>query len=713
MNNENYNAQVHSDVVYKHWQARKDSSGILWLGFDREDSSVNSIHVEVLTELGSILDGVEKHLPKGVIFHSLKKTGFIAGADVKSFSSLKTQEEAMALMQLGQGVFSRIEHLSVPTLAMIHGFCLGGGCELALACQYRVALDDEKTTIGLPEVMLGIHPGWGGCVRLPKLIGIQRAMPLILSGKSLSAKKAQKIGLVDAAVAQRDLKRASLYFIHKQPKSKRLPFLDKVFNASVIRPLLAKKMYHDLKKKVSRDHYPAPFAVVDNWKSVGLDREALAYQREAESITRCMHTPAAKNLVDIFLTRERLKAEAKKTKANIKRVHVVGAGVMGGDIAAWCALKGFEVTLQDRNIQAIAPAIKRAHRLFKRKLKKPRLIQAVMDRLIPDVRGCGVESADVIIEAIYENLSAKSELFRNIEQRARPDAILATNTSSIPLDDIANSMNDPSRLVGIHFFNPVPQMFLVEIVHAPVTDENICQLAASFVVSMGKMPLMVKSQPGFLVNRVLVPYLMEAMRLFEEGVAPEVIDRSAKDFGMPMGPIRLADQVGLDICLSVANNLAEAIGFSIPERLKTLVSQKQLGCKTGHGFYTYKDGKAQKNNKVDHVDNQAEIADRLILSMLNESVACWRKQIVISQDHLDIGMIFGTGFAPFRGGPMHYINSRGIDEIIARLEGFSQRFGDRFAPDEGWAMLLSQAQQADRHVAIEDSQVHAEDAALS
>ena len=410
---------------------------------------------------------------------------------------------------------------------------------------------------------------------------------------------------------------------------------------------------------------------------------------EAISVAQLVSGATAQNLVRVFLLQERLKSLGKGVDFQPKHVHVIGAGIMGGDIAAWCALKGLTVTLQDREPKFIAPAVKRAHALFKKRLKVPHLIQAAKDRLIPDQHGSGVKSADVVIEAIIENKEAKQELFSQIESLLKPDTILATNTSSIPLDELSETLQQPDRLVGIHFFNPVAKMQLVEIVEGENTSQENKNKAAKFCRCIDRLPLPVKSSPGFLVNRILMPYLMEAVKLLEEGVPAQVIDRAATDFGMPMGPILLADTVGLDICLSVAEILGEALGLNVPEALRKKVKAGKLGVKSGQGFYQYKKGKQMKTKvNVDNSDSHSEdIADRLILQMLNESIACLREGVIGNMDLVDVGMIFGTGFAPFRGGPMHYMEQRGRQDIVDRLKELEGQYGERFAADAGWQTI--------------------------
>jgi len=436
-------------------------------------------------------------------------------------------------------------------------------------------------------------------------------------------------------------------------------------------------------EKAAPAHYPAPFALIDLWAEHGGDRERML-QEEGRSVARLLVGETAQNLVRVFTLQEQLKSLGRGGDFTPRRVHVIGAGVMGGDIAAWCALRGLQVTVQDRNHESLARVMKRAYGLFKKKLKQPRLVQAAMDRMIPDKNGMGLKRADVVIEAIFEDIEAKQGLYREIEPLIRPNALLATNTSSIPLETLSEALSRPERLVGVHFFNPVAQMQLVEVVSSPITAPEVARQAAAFVRHIDRLPLPVKGTPGFLVNRVLMPYLLEAVALESEGVPAALIDRAATQFGMPMGPILLADTVGLDICLSVAEILSEQLHGVVPERLRELVAAGHLGRKSGQGFYSYKGGKPDKMALAKEDKIAQEITDRLMFRYFNEAVACLREGVVADAGLLDAGMIFGTGFAPFRGGPMHHIEKAGLPSGRQRLEELEHVYGERFHPDPAW-----------------------------
>jgi len=676
--------------TYKHWRLETDNDQILWLYFDKQGASVNTIDRDVMEELSTIIDHVTSaNSYRGLILASGKKSGFIAGADIAQFGRFKDIDDAVQLLRRGQHIIDRIESLKIPSVAMIDGFCLGGGLEVALGCHYRVAEESAKTRLGLPEVKLGIHPGWGGTVRIPRLAGPMQGLELVLTGRTVSGRAAAKLGFVDAAVPRRHLIRAAKYFVLKKPQRRTATTIQNMLQNQPFRGAIAYLMRRQLKKKIKLEHYPAPFHVLDNWERVGIAGDR-AMEREAKSCGGLFFSDTCENLVRVFFLQEQLKSQAREVKFKAKHVHVIGAGTMGGDIAAWCALQGMKVTLQDRGAEYIAPAMKRAAQLFREKLKENYLVQQAMDRLIPDINGNGIAKADVIIEAIYENLKAKQDLFSLLEKQAKPDAILATNTSSIPLGDINTVLQSPDRLVGIHFFNPVAKMQLVEIVKSDVTNLKIVDKATSFIRSIDRLPLPVKSSPGFLVNRILMPYLLEAVTMLNEGIPATAIDDAMINFGMPMGPIALADTVGLDVCLSVANYLSKYFNNSIPTKLTDLVEVGKLGRKTNSGFYQYKKGKRVNVEKISYTEKvPGEIADRLVLRLLNEAFACLREGVVSSSDFLDAGMIFGTGFAPFRGGPIHYAKTKGIGELFQQYVSQQEQRGGNVEALNSWEEQVS------------------------
>ena len=669
-----------------HWRLARDGDDLAWLCFDRADADTNTLSSGVLTELGTAVEALVKEHPRGLVIYSAKANGFAAGADVREFNQLTDVDATAARIREVHQLFERIENLPFPTVAQVHGFCLGGGLELALACRHIVAAAESSTRLGFPEVMLGLHPGFGGTVRSIRDCGVSRAMDLMLTGRALDARRAFKAGLVDRAVPTRHLDAAARHFaLNRQPRRKPTITM-RAASHRVLRPLVVKLLRRQVTKRVTEQHYPAPYALIKLWQEHGGD-DAAMYGAEARSIANLFTSATSRNLVRLFALQERLKSIGREYPFDGKRVHVIGAGVMGGDIAAWCALRGMQVTLQDREPRFIAPAMKRANKLFTRRVRDKFERLAVHDRLIPDFNGDGLRRADVIIEAIIEDVDAKRELFAQVERQAKPDALIATNTSSIQLSDIASALSDPRRLVGIHFFNPVAQMQLVEIIADEHTHLAARQQAAAFTVAIDRLPLPASSSPGFLINRVLSPYMHEAMLLMEEGVAPVEIDGVAKTFGMPMGPIELADTVGLDICLHVGEILTRAFGGEPSRILRDKVAQKRLGRKTKVGFYEYKKGKVIRPQVEGNPVPRIEIRDRMMLRLLNEAVACLGEGIVADADLVDVGMVFGTGFAPFRGGPLNYACDRGVTEITQRLEAFAAAHGERFKPDARWADL--------------------------
>lgn len=668
---------------YKHWHIDRDAANISWLHLDKANSKVNLLAGEVMEELSAILDTLHTNMPQGIIFVSDKPDSFIFGADIKEFTTLKDRTQAIEFLQRGHDLMNKIEAMPCPTVAMIHGICLGGGTELSLACNYIVASNEDVTKIGLPEIKLGIHPGYGGTQRSIARCGPLPAMSIMLTGRMLAARAAKSMGLIDEIVPLRQLKNAAVDYVMRSPKRKPPALLHRLSAQAWLRPLVAGQLRKQVSAKAKVEHYPAPYALINLWKRYGSNKKQML-QEEIHSVAELAITPTARNLVRVFFLQETLKNLGKQLEFKAHNVHVIGGGIMGGDIASWCAIQGYRVTVQDQDPEHLAATYQRAQVSFKKKYKRNRrAIRDASDRLIMDHRGDGIRTADLMIEAIFEDAEVKRNLYQSIEPLMKPDAILATNTSSIMLEDLSSSLQQPGRLVGLHFFNPVAMMPLVEVIRSVQTDDTVMQKALAFTRDIGKLPLPTRSSPGFLVNRILMPYLLEAVVMVSEGIAPEAIDKAATDFGMPMGPIELADTVGLDICRNVATILSTTLGLALPANLGSMVDDGHLGKKSGQGFYHYQKGKAVKDKNA-HYDNMQELQDRLVFRLLNEAIACWRENIVENDEQVDAGVIFGTGFAPFRGGPIKHIRSEGIELLRTKLNQLEKNFGERYRQDAGW-----------------------------
>ena len=670
-----------------------DDDRVMWIVLDRPDKAVNTVDRSVIEELSALVDRIVAERPAAVVLRSAKPSGFAAGADIQQFVGASTAD-IRSMLEQAHVVLDRLSKVETKTIAVIHGHCLGAGLELALACDIRIAVPDSS--LGFPEVMLGLHPGLGGTYRATAIADPIEAMTMMLTGKPVRARKAKAIGLVDAVVEERHVAAAveAARLGDIQPSGGSLKRT--AFGFRPARALAASQMRKQAAEKAPKAHYPAPYRLIDLWEANGGDAKAMQ-AGETENFAELIETETSRNLVRVFFLRETMKG-LRNGRSGIRRVHVIGAGAMGGDIAAWAAREGFEVTLGDIDPKPIGKAMKAATKMLTATLKDPIQIRDALDRLTPDPDGFGIAHADLVIEAAPEKLELKRRIYAEIEPRLKEGALLATNTSALPLDDLAAGLEDPSRLVGLHFFNPVSRMQLIEIVRHDRINPETERRATAFAVELSRLPAPVSSRPGFLVNRSLTPYMAEALIMVDEGIPKERIDHVAEAFGMPMGPVELADQVGLEIALDVSNSLRDRLGGDNPPNpdwLETLVSEGKLGRKTGAGLYEYDSDGKPKKKKIEQLPDDApgaavpdaDILDRLLMPMLNAVVACLREGVVDSEDIADGAMIFGTGFAPFRGGPLSYAKTRGVEEITTRMRALAEKHGDRFAPDEGWERL--------------------------
>lgn len=668
------------------WRSATDDDGVLWLLLDVEGSDTNTIGEDVLEGLAAHLDRMQQTPPNGVVIRSAKTKGFAAGADIDMLSRMTDPEAAETRLRQGHEVLDRLEGLNYPTIAIVHGAALGAGFELALACDACIAIDGAE--FGFPEVNLGLHPGLGGTFRLPERIDSTEAMRLMLTGRSAHTDKAHALGIADVVTEERHVSRAVRKMLAERPeRGNGRSLTDRAMALSPARALAARRMRARAEDRAPKEHYPAPHALIELWEDHQGDRDAMQ-TGEIASFARLLATDTTRNLIRVFRLRQRLKSDASG-KDGIAHVHVIGAGEMGRNIAAWCAIRGKRVTLSDPDLKQLGRALPAAQSLCDDRHLSGIEARDARDRLIPDPDQNGLRHADLVIEAGPEDAGTKGKIYSGIAPRMKKDAILASNTSSLSLSDLAGGLDRPSRFAGLHFFNPVGKMPLVEVVSAAQTDESVAKALGAFCGAIGKLPARVADAPGFLVNRALMPYLLEAVTLIDEGVRKEAIDRTAERFGMPTGPVELADRVGLDICMDVAESLRAQIDKPLPDLpdwfREKVKEEKHIGRKVGRGFYMWRDGEPEK------IDSGAEpdfdFTDRLILPMLDACVECLRKSVARDADQIDAALIFGAGFAPFRGGPLHYAKARGVDEIRAQLADLADAHGDRFRPDPGWSDL--------------------------
>ena len=630
--------------------------------FDRPRSSANLFDPETLEELGHTLDRIaEDSSVGGLLIRSAKPSIFIAGADLTILS--KAQDDRLAaLIDLGHKVFNQLESLAIPTVAAIHGACVGGGFELALACDWRIASENSKTRIGLPETKLGILPAWGGSTRLPKLIGLPKAIPLVLAGKLLKPEAAHRKGLVDAVVPKEHLDSYARKQLEKGRRPK--PRHRLIHNRAAV-AVIRKKAAASLEQK-TRGNYPAQTAALDVMCSAVTSSIKDSLAREKEAILRLADRPETASLMRLFFLSERAKKHryTEAEPADIRRAAVIGAGVMGAGIAYWLSTRGLDVVLRDISDDALASGLDRISKNYGTSRKRHILTKTEaargFDRIHASATTVPLQRCDLVIEAASEELEIKKKIFEDLSGRTAPDTILATNTSALPIQELAGVISHPSRLLGLHFFNPVHRMQLVEVVRTPSTSDETIATAVAFVRRIGKLPVLVRDSPGFLVNRILLPYLVAAAEMFENGADPKAIDDAMLDFGMPMGPLRLLDEVGLDVASHVAHTLAKAFPdrMRVPSIAVKLTESGNLGRKSGAGFYRYGKGDPAPSNEARALQSgaspaPADVQTHLAGLMTEEARRCLEEGIAESADDIDFAMVLGTGYAPFRGGPLH------------------------------------------------------------
>jgi 3-hydroxyacyl-CoA dehydrogenase/enoyl-CoA hydratase/3-hydroxybutyryl-CoA epimerase len=688
-------------AVNQNIQREVSDAGITILTFDRPDSTANIFDLRTLDELNEHLDFLESEKGlKGLVIRTAKPKIFIAGADLNTFTQEISAERMAVAVERGQKTFDRIARLPYPTVAAIHGVALGGGFEITLACDYRIASSDSATKVGLPETNLGILPAWGGSTRLPKLIGLPNALAAIMNGRQYPAEQARKLGMIDSIVHKEYLTSAATKKI-QQSSGKKRSYKMHLSN----RPPLFRVIKSQAEKKAlarTRGHYPAPLKALEvACASLNVSHEQ-SLANEKNAFIELALSETAQNLIGLFFLQER----AKKLKLpkefepgpavppkSVSRAVVVGAGLMGAGIAQWLSSRGIRVLLKDVGPGPLAKGIQSIAKIYDEAVQRHLFSETdarnAFDRILPVFEEVPFRDIDLVIEAAIEKIDVKQRIFEHLESKVPPDLVIASNTSALSIDAIAASLQHPERVVGIHFFNPVHRMQLVEIVRGTKTDAVTLSAAIRFVKQIGKLPVLVKDSPGFLVNRILLPYMVEAVRLFTEGYRVENIDRIMLDFGMPMGPLRLTDEVGLDVSEHVAKELESRVKNLGPlnNTLEKMISKGWLGRKSGKGFYDHSPGGEKINGQLGDLQsaepptvNEGDLRDRLVLSMVNEAARTIEENVVEAPEDVDFGMIMGTGWAPFRGGPLRFADHLGIATVVSRLNNLRDRVAPYFEP---------------------------------
>jgi 3-hydroxyacyl-CoA dehydrogenase / enoyl-CoA hydratase / 3-hydroxybutyryl-CoA epimerase len=668
--------------------------GIAFLTFDRPSSAANIFDQATFEQLNTFLDQVQNDASvRGLVIVSAKPKIFIAGADLTGFSKDPSPESLAKLIEQGQRTFDRIATLKFPTVAAIHGVALGGGLEIALACDYRIASLDSATKVGLPETTLGIIPAWGGCTRLPRLVGLPAALEVILSGRQYPTKQALKLGLIDDSTHRERLEGLAIKKIVESQGRKRVTKT----HFSNIGPLATIIADRAKKKTIekTRGHYPAPLKALEVVVKGLKSPTAASFENEKKAFIELAKGEVAQNLIRVFFLQERAKKLTVgdlKPEVKPKRALVVGAGLMGSGIAQWLSARGLNVVLKDIGPEPLGKGLQAIDRVYRDAVKRKILSEvdarAGFDRILPVYEDVPLTNVDLAIEAAVEKLDLKKQIFSALEPKIPNVLLIASNTSGLSIDAISEGMAHPEKVIGVHFFNPVHRMQLVEVVRGSRTSETVLAMAIQFVKSIGKLPVLVQDSPGFLVNRILLPYMVEAIRIFSEGHSVEAIDRTMLDFGMPMGPLRLNDEVGLDVSQHVGSDLAARVSHLPPlnDVLPRMIEKGWLGKKSGAGFYVYRDRSETPNPELKELQpsiqptNPDQLSDRLVFIMVNEAARVLEEKVVTNPEDVDFGMIMGTGWAPFRGGPLKYADSVGISTVVSRLNHLAGKFGEHFKP---------------------------------
>lgn len=680
--------------------------GIAMLIFDQFQEKANKFSTPNMLRLFELFTQIEDDKSiQAVVAISRKSSIFIAGADINEIQKLASGEVPTEDLMKLQAVFTYLENLPVPVIAAIHGACMGGGTEFILACDYRIASDAPETKIALPEVLLGVLPGWGGTQRMPRLIGLEKSLDLILTGKAVDGKKAKKLGLVDKVAPVEFLEEKAIAWAKElAKKGKKRVVTGPDIKERVLEVVPGGKwvMFDQAKKQVmakSKGNYPAPLKIIEVLKQTYGGSLEKGLKIEAEAFAELVRTPESQNLIRIFFLQEKTKRDKGVTSdvkgIEVKSAGVLGAGVMGGGIAQLFAAKNLRVRMKDLNWDAITKGYKAAQKIFKKQVERRKLKPSDFDNAMERIEGTttysGFKNLDIVVEAVVENLEVKKKLLQELDGILKPEAVLASNTSSLSITEMARATKNPKRVVGMHFFNPVDKMPLVEVIRGAETSDEAVATVVSLSKKLGKTPIVVKDAPGFVVNRILGPYLNEAVYLLLEGVGIQEMDDLLEEFGMPMGPCALLDEVGLDVADKVSHVLYGAFGERMkpPAALTMVKEDGRLGKKNGKGLYLYENGKKTVDStllskigvKAKGGDLTPEVIQkRLIYVMVNEAGRILEENLVRDVSDIDVGMIFGTGFAPFRGGLLRYADSVGVDQIVADLDIYTRNYGERFKP---------------------------------